>query len=148
MLKRISLKKLTQKVEESKVVSSATKSTLVAKGVIIGENRPRDKVPYILSSEAGSKGKEAMPPLEARKKAKSMVTPNAAAIMGAIHSVATKESTSTNPVAALGPRAIILRSSATEEKLLEAVIPPSDKEEVENWILIGWSISSFTSLAR
>ena len=41
------------------------------------------------------------------------------------------EGTSANPVAALGPRAIMLRSSAMAKKLLKAVIPPFDKKEVE-----------------
>ena len=97
--KRISLKKLAQKVEESKVASSATKSTLAVKGFVIGEKRPRDEVPNILPSEAGSKGKEAMPLPEARKKAKSTAMPSATPRMGAIHSVAVGEGTSANPVA-------------------------------------------------
>ena len=41
------------------------------------------------------------------------------------------EGTSANPVAILGPKVTILRSSITVEKLFEAVIPPFDKEEVE-----------------
>ena len=41
------------------------------------------------------------------------------------------ESTSTNPVVTLGPKVTMLRSSATAEKILEAVIPSFDMEEVD-----------------
>ncbi|GFZ18347.1 hypothetical protein Acr_27g0000860 [Actinidia rufa] len=107
MSKRLSLKNLTQNLEESKGGSSVKKSTL-AKGwslarSIIGESlmpRPVTKPP---SKEANK------------------VT-SAAAV---------EEGTSANPVATLGPKVTMLRSSSTVEKLLKAVIPPFDKEEVD-----------------
>ena len=69
------MKKLAQKMEESKGASLAAKSTMSAKGVVIREKHPRDEVPNIWPSEAGSKGKEAMPLPKAKKKAKSTATP-------------------------------------------------------------------------
>ena len=71
MSKRIILKKLTQKVEESKGASSAVTSTHAGKGFVIQEKCPRDEVPNVTSGKMSSKGKEAMPPPEAKKKAKS-----------------------------------------------------------------------------
>ncbi|GFY87328.1 hypothetical protein Acr_05g0009670 [Actinidia rufa] len=76
---RINLKKLAQKVEESKGVSSSTKSTPAAKGVVIREKCPRDEVPDISPNETGSKGKKAMPLSKAKKKSKSTVTLSAEA---------------------------------------------------------------------
>ncbi|GFY95478.1 hypothetical protein Acr_10g0008630 [Actinidia rufa] len=69
MSKRISLKKLAQKVEEAMGMSLATKSTLVAKGMVIGEKRLREEASNVSLNEAKSKEKEALPPL-ATKKAK------------------------------------------------------------------------------
>ena len=51
--------------------------------------------------------------------------------MGVAWPVVPGEGTSANLVAALGLKVTILRSFATVEKLLEAVIPPFDKEKVE-----------------
>ncbi|GFS36611.1 hypothetical protein Acr_00g0046960 [Actinidia rufa] len=48
MSKRISLKKLAQKVKEAKGVSSASESTLTVKGVVIGEKRPREETSNVL----------------------------------------------------------------------------------------------------
>ncbi|GFS40109.1 hypothetical protein Acr_00g0066810 [Actinidia rufa] len=52
MSKRISLKKLTQKVEEVKGVSSASKSTLAVKGVVIVEKRLREEASNVSLNEA------------------------------------------------------------------------------------------------
>ena len=49
----------------------------------------------------------------------------------AISSATLGEGTSASPGTALEPRASMLRSPSTEEKLLEGMIPPLDKEEVE-----------------
>ena len=73
-----------------------------------------------------SKGKEAMPVPDC-KKAKS--TPNELVTVLA-RPAAPGESTSTNPMVALGPKFTMLRSAATVEKILEACIPPFNKEEV------------------
>ena len=88
-------------------------------------------MPDISPSEAGSKGKEALPLPEAKKKARSMARPSEVANMAVTRLVVPGEVTSANPIATLGPRVTILRCPATVEKLLEAVIPPFDKEEVE-----------------
>ena len=129
MSRRISLKKLAQKVEESKGESSVTKSKLVAKGVVIGEKRPRDGVSPILLSEVRSKGKEALPPPTA-KKAKS-VTSSTPTTKGTRPTMAPGEGTSTNPDNALGPRATMLGSLSVAEKILSGVILPVDKEKVD-----------------
>ena len=131
MSKRIILKKLTQKVEESKGTSLAATSTPDTKWIVIQEKCPRDEVPNVTSGKMSSKGKEVMPPPEAKKKARSMARPNEVANMAVTRLVVPGEVTSANPIATLGPRVTILRCPATVEKLLEAVIPPFDKEEVE-----------------
>ncbi|GFY85497.1 hypothetical protein Acr_04g0002350 [Actinidia rufa] len=68
--KRISLKKLAQKVDESKSESSAIKPTL-AKGAVIGKKRSREESstsPRKKGKAPGSlKGKETVPPFEAKK---------------------------------------------------------------------------------
>ena len=89
MWQRINLKKLAQKVEESKGASSAAKLTPTAKGIVIREKCPRDEAPDVTPGEMGSKGKEVMPPPKAKKKAKS--TPNEAVIMEAPRPVAPRE---------------------------------------------------------
>ena len=66
--------------------------------------------------EMGSKGKEAMPLPEAKKKAKS--TPREAAIMEITRPMALGEGTSANPVVALGPKVTMLRSAAMAKNSL------------------------------
>ncbi|GFY94936.1 hypothetical protein Acr_10g0003210 [Actinidia rufa] len=99
--KRISLTKLTEKMEEkskkvesSKGVTSTMISTPPTKGIVIREKRPRNELPTISSSDTGRKLKEAMPLPETK-------------------------------------RVIMLRNAATAKKILEAYIPPFDKEEVD-----------------
>ncbi|GFY84242.1 hypothetical protein Acr_03g0010160 [Actinidia rufa] len=128
MSKRINLKKLAQKVEESKGASSETKLALATKGVVIQEKSPKDEVLDILPNETGSKEKKVMPSPESRKKAKSTMLPSTAASMRVTRLVALGEGSSTNLVAALGPRVTMLRSLAMAEKLLEAMILHFDKE--------------------
>ncbi|GFZ10970.1 hypothetical protein Acr_22g0003680 [Actinidia rufa] len=137
MSKRPILKKLTQRVEESKDASSVARSSSDTKGITIGKKRPRDETPNITPSKKGksifdAKSKGTMSSPEAKKKATwKFTTPPNKEDDKALSAMAIREGTSANPVATLGPRATMLRSSATIEKLLESVIPPFDKEEVE-----------------
>ena len=130
---RITLSKLAKKVGErkkagkSKDTSLAMTSTQPTKGIIIREKRPRDDVPFTSPDEVSSKGKEVMP-IPKPKKAKPM--PSKTAII-ATRPVAPREGTSTNPVATLGPKVTMLRNSSTANKILEACIPPFDKEEMD-----------------
>ena len=113
-------------MEEIKDTSSAAKST-PAKGVVISEKSPRKEVPNTSPSKKGksasaNKGKGTTSLamwkfIEPPSKKASITT--------------TREGTSVNPITALGPRVTMPRSSTMAEKLLEAVIPPFDKEEVE-----------------
>ncbi|GFS34997.1 hypothetical protein Acr_00g0037220 [Actinidia rufa] len=113
MSKRICLKKLAQKAEKSKGESSATKKPTLAKGVVIGEKCPRE-------ASDTSPNKKGKPVFIAKDK-------------GTTSPLVTKrrEGTSVNLVTSLGPKAMMLRSFAVAKKLLEAVIPPFDKEVVE-----------------
>ncbi|GFY87075.1 hypothetical protein Acr_05g0007140 [Actinidia rufa] len=110
MSKRISLKKVAQKVEESKGVGLAKKSTPTTKGVVIDEKRSRDEASNISLSEAKSKGKEALLPPVA-KKAKS-ATSSAPATKGVKQALAPEEGTLENPRNTLGPRASMLGSAS------------------------------------
>ncbi|GFY91190.1 hypothetical protein Acr_07g0013860 [Actinidia rufa] len=124
----------------AKDVSSATKSTPAAKGVVIGKKHLREEASNVLLSEAPaakrvvigkkhlrekalnvslseakSKGKEALPPPMA-KKAKS-ATSSMPVTKGAKPSLAPKEGTSISPGNALGPRASMLGSASVFEKI-------------------------------
>ncbi|GFS39655.1 hypothetical protein Acr_00g0064180 [Actinidia rufa] len=89
MSKRISLKKLAQKVDESKIVRSSTMSTLSTKGVVIQEKRPSPK-------RQSQKGRRPCLLLGA-KKAKSSATLSAPATKGTKPAVGPREGTSANP---------------------------------------------------
>ncbi|GFY95443.1 hypothetical protein Acr_10g0008280 [Actinidia rufa] len=130
MAKRINLKKLTQKVEESKGTSSSAKSTPAAKGVVFQEKRPRGEVSDISPSWAKSKGKEALPQ-PAAKKAKTLATSNAPMIKGAKPAMAPREGTSANPGTTLGPEASMLGNPSMAEKILAGVILHANKEKVD-----------------
>ena len=67
-------------------------------------------------------------PIPEPKKAKFM--PSKAVIVVA-RPVALGKGTLVNPVPVLGPKVTMLRSVAIDEKILEACIPPFDKEEVD-----------------
>ncbi|GFZ18386.1 hypothetical protein Acr_27g0001250 [Actinidia rufa] len=67
----------------------------------------------------------------AKKKARSKTTAIVEASIGVTRLVALRKGTSANLVAALGPKVTMLRSSTTVEKILEAIIRPFDKEEVD-----------------
>ncbi|GFZ17514.1 ubiquitin carboxyl-terminal hydrolase-related protein [Actinidia rufa] len=127
---KISLKKLDQMGEGSKGSSPSAKSTPTAKGIVVGDKCPRDEVPDISPSKKGSKGKGAIPPPEAKKAAKSTTTSSVAASRRT-PIVAPGEGTSASPDGVLGPQASMLENPVVAEKLLEGVIPPVDKEEVE-----------------
>ncbi|GFS32985.1 hypothetical protein Acr_00g0025730 [Actinidia rufa] len=118
MSKRLSLKKLAQRVEGSKDLSSVAKSTSAAKGVIIQEKCPRYEVPDISPSKTGSKGKESMPPSKAKKKSKPTATPSTDTSDKVTRPVAPGEGTSANLSTILGPRASILESPSVAEKIL------------------------------
>ncbi|GFS37997.1 hypothetical protein Acr_00g0055120 [Actinidia rufa] len=138
MSRRISLKKLSQKLEESKSESSIAKST-PSKGVVIGEKSPREasvtspnkKGNTTLPSKKGktansSNGKEIVPPSEAKK-----VKPSNAA--------STKATPMLKPQLTLLPcwglKPSILGSLSVAEKILSRAVPPADKEKVEQLTL-------------
>ncbi|GFY88901.1 hypothetical protein Acr_06g0008410 [Actinidia rufa] len=121
---------LDQKVEESKGVSSSTKSPQAVNGVVIKEKRPRDEVSDISPSEAKSKGKDALPP-PMTKKAKSSTISSATAIKGARLAAAPREGTLANPSNVLGPRASMLGSPSVAKKILEGMILPVYKDKVD-----------------
>ena len=129
---RITLFELAKKARERKKVgksdaSSAVISTPPTKRINIREKCPIEDAPFTLPDKASSMGKEAMPIPEPNK-AKPM--PKETTII-ATRPVAPREGTSVNPVAALGPKVTMLRNSSTAKKILEACIPPFDKEEVD-----------------
>ncbi|GFY90905.1 hypothetical protein Acr_07g0011010 [Actinidia rufa] len=130
MSKRISLKKLTQNVEEAEGVSLALKFTPAVKGVIIGETRPRKENSNVLLSEVKSKGKAL--PLPAAKKTKSATSNSSSMIKGAKLALAPKEGTSINHGTAPRPEASMLGSVTLAEKVLSGVIPPANNEKVNN----------------
>ena len=72
MSKRISLAKLTKKIKEKKDKEGSKAATLSTKGVVIWKKRPQeeafDSSPVKKGKFDDSKGKEAMPPLEAKNK--------------------------------------------------------------------------------
>ena len=99
--------------------------------MVIREKQPQDEVPDFSPSKKGkttadSKGKETMPPPEAKKKtAKSSKAKN----RGVTPAMVPEQGTSSNPGDVLRLNAFMLESSAVAEKLLEGVITPFDKEE-------------------
>ncbi|GFY95531.1 hypothetical protein Acr_10g0009160 [Actinidia rufa] len=136
MLKRLSLKKIGEKVTQSKSRILATGPTL-AKGVVIGEKRPREDLASSPSKKGkaddNSKGNEASQAPEAKKK---VYRPGDVTCSKATPSPRPGEGTSTNLGTALGPSVPILGSPSMAEKLLRGVIPPIDKENVEK---ITWN---------
>ncbi|GFS33127.1 hypothetical protein Acr_00g0026490 [Actinidia rufa] len=137
MSKRIILKKLAQKVEESKGVSSSTKSPPTAKGVVIWEKCLKDEVSNILPREVKSNGKVTLPLLNA-KKAKSSMTSSAPAIKGAKPIMAPGKGTLANPGTALRLEASMLGNPSMAEKILVGIILPDDKEKA---VVLGSSLT-------
>ncbi|GFY84547.1 hypothetical protein Acr_03g0013210 [Actinidia rufa] len=117
--KRISLTKLSKKVEDKKAATSSSKH------VVIHENQPREETPNSLPNKEGkaddSKGKESMPPPEG-KKAKSFRS----ASKGTMRLVALGEGTSKKPSEVLGAGVSVTASAFIVEK---RVILPIDKEK-------------------
>ena len=103
------------------------KFTPSIKRIIIREKRQQDEVPVTSPYEVSSKGKEGMP-IPKPKKAKSM--PSKAAII-VVRLVAPGEGTSANLMEVLGPKVTMLKKSYHSWKILEACIPPFDKEKVD-----------------
>ncbi|GFZ09735.1 hypothetical protein Acr_21g0003340 [Actinidia rufa] len=130
MSKRLILKKLTQRVEKSKDESSATKSTSTKKGVVDGEKRPREASTTSPKGKSTpiDKDKETMSKSATQKKAtwKFVESPSKEASKRRVKWLSGK---ALRPILLL--KVTMLRSSATAEKLHEAVIPPFDKEEVD-----------------
>ena len=135
MFKRICLRKLSEKVEKSKSGGSIV-GPFQAKGVVIGEKRPREGP----SSSPSKKGKAADSPKE--KKTASTPEPKKKASIGddAVYSGATPsskpgEGSSPNLGTVLGSGVSIMGSPSIAEKILRGVIPPTDKEKVEKLTL-------------
>ncbi|GFZ12756.1 aluminum activated malate transporter family protein [Actinidia rufa] len=134
MSKRISFKKIGEKLGKSADVSSGT--PVPTKGVVIGEKRARESITSSPSKRGkdddGSKGKRVDSGPEGKKKAtsssKATATPTAA-------SSRPREGTSANLGTVPGPTASILGNPFVVEKLLRGVIPPADKEKVEKLTL-------------
>ena len=93
-----------------------------------------------------------MPPPEDKKKrssskapAKSKATSRSSSTTEsrkAVPALAPREGTSANLVLSWGSKASMLENPAMVEELLEGVIPPADKEEVEK-LNLDWAISKF-----
>ena len=118
------------------MAKGSNRSTLAAKGVVIGEKRLQDEVLDISPIKKGisttdSKGKKAMSLPETKKKrSKSKATLSKATSKEATPTVASREGTSDNPDNVLGLNASMLENPAVAKKLLEGMIPPFDREEV------------------
>ncbi|GFS36301.1 hypothetical protein Acr_00g0045210 [Actinidia rufa] len=132
---RISLKKLGQKLEESKSRSSVAKSTPM-KGVVIGEKRPKEASitsPNKKGSTTspnkkgqttdGSKGNKTTLPPEAKK-----AKPRDATSTRVTPMLKPRDGILVNPVTMLGPRASILGSPYMAKKILFREVPSADKE--------------------
>ncbi|GFS31973.1 hypothetical protein Acr_00g0020190 [Actinidia rufa] len=132
---RISLKKRDQKVKESKGASSSAKPIPIANGVVIQEKHPKDEVLDISPNQTGSKGKEAMPPFETKKKATSVIMPSVKTSGKVTRLVVPGKGTSANPSTIWRPKASILGSPSMAEKILGGVIPPTNKEKVDKLTL-------------
>ncbi|GFY90757.1 hypothetical protein Acr_07g0009540 [Actinidia rufa] len=135
MSKRISFKKLGEKLEKSKNGSSS-RSPAPAKGVVIGEKHTRENLASSASKNGkvndGSKGKGVDREPKGKKKATSSSNAPTTPATASSHP---GKGTSANHSAVLGPTAFILGSPSVVEKLLRGVIPPTDKEKVEKLTL-------------
>ena len=113
MSKRISFKKLGEKVEKSKNEGSMAGPTLT-KRVVIGEKCPREDPSKKGKAIDSPKGKRVTSAPEAKKKA---TRPGNVACSRAISSPKPGEGTSTNLGTVLGPEASILGSPSISEKI-------------------------------
>ncbi|GFZ05549.1 hypothetical protein Acr_17g0011210 [Actinidia rufa] len=146
MSKRISFKKLGEKLEKSKNGSSSG-TPAPAKGVVIGEKRARESLASSPSKKGkvdnSSKGKGVDRELEGKKKATSLSN---APSTPAPTSSRLGEGTSANLGTVLGPTASILGSPSVAEKLLRGVIPLADKEKVDKLTLDQTATKLFHAL--
>ncbi|GFS41720.1 hypothetical protein Acr_00g0076030 [Actinidia rufa] len=133
MSKRVSFKKIGEKLGKTTGTSSAT--LVPAKGVVIGKKRPGESITSLPSKKGkaddGSKGKGISAAPEAKKKtsaSKTLTIPAAA-------SPRPGEGSSANLGTIPGPTTSMLGSLSVAEKLLRGVIPPADKEKVEKLTL-------------
>ena len=125
MSRRISLKKLGERVEKARGESSSQKSgPAPLKGIVIGEKRPADppSSPSKKAKSGDDKGKGQAPIPESKKKS-GPVQPTAPAS-------GPGEGSSPSLGTVLGPRASIMGSPSVAEKILRGVIPPADQEKV------------------
>ena len=115
--------------------SLAVRSSSASKGITIGEKCPKGEMPDIAPSKKGksasnAKDKGTTSPSEAKKKKMwKFITPQKKEDDKMASTMVAGEGTSANPVAALGLKAILLRSFAMIEKLLKSVIPPFNKKK-------------------
>ena len=128
MSKRISLKKLGQKVEESKGESSMGRS-IPAKRMVIGEKCSREDSTNLPNKKGeavdSSKRKEAAPMPETKKKVKTSNVASSRATLASKPGEGTLASLGT----VLGPKASILNNPSGVEKILWGVIPPAGQGE-------------------
>ncbi|GFS40521.1 hypothetical protein Acr_00g0069090 [Actinidia rufa] len=133
MSKRVSFKKIGEKLEKSAGVSSGT--PIPAKGVVIGEKRARESITSSPSKKGkaddGLKGKRVESGLDGKKKATSSSKASAAPTAA---SSRPGEGTSAHLGTVLGPPSI-LGSPSVAERLLRGVILPADKEKVDKLTL-------------
>ncbi|GFZ03432.1 hypothetical protein Acr_16g0000560 [Actinidia rufa] len=132
--KRVSFKKIGEKL--GKAAGASSGALIPAKGLIIGEKRPRESITSLPSKKGkvddGSKGKGVVIGPEGKKKATSS---SKAPTPPAIASPRPGEGSSANLGTVLGPTTFMLGSPSVAEKLLRGVIPPADKEKVEKLTL-------------
>ncbi|GFY91349.1 hypothetical protein Acr_07g0015450 [Actinidia rufa] len=135
MSKRLNLKKIGEKVAQSKGGNSVV-GPILAKGAVIGEKRLREDLASSPSKKGkvddGSKGKEVVKVPEGKKKA----TPSGDVMCSAATSSPwPREGTSANLSTVLGPTTSILGSPSVAKKLLRGVFPLADKEKVDKLTL-------------
>ncbi|GFY87156.1 hypothetical protein Acr_05g0007950 [Actinidia rufa] len=134
MSKRVSFKKIGEKLGKAAGASSGTPAP--AKGVVIGEKRAGESITSSPSKKAkaddGSKGEGVFIGPEGKKKASSSSKTSAAPTV-----VPSRpgEGTSAHLGAVPGPTPSILGSPSITERLLQGVIPPTDKEKVDKLTL-------------
>ncbi|GFS35812.1 hypothetical protein Acr_00g0042240 [Actinidia rufa] len=135
MSKRISFKKLGEKLEKSMNKSSSGIPT-PAKRVLISKKRAGESLASSASKKGkvddGSKGKGVDREPEGKKKATSSTNAPTTPATASSHP---GESTSATLDATLGPMTSILGSPSMAEKLLRGVIPSANKEKVEKLTL-------------
>ena len=104
--------------------------------MVIGDKRPREDSTSLPSKKGkaadNSKGKEATLVPEAKKK---VVKPNNVVSSKVTPASKLREGTSASLGTVLGPSTSILSSPSVAEKILRGVIPPADKEKVEQLTL-------------